>query len=471
MPVIPPAVGRLLYRTSQATGGSTVERRLHLLRDTQRWDPTALHEFQFRKLVDLVRHSYERVPYYRATMRRHGLHPDRIRDFDDYRRLPFLTRRDLRDHQSELLARPVSATLATRQSSGSTGERVQFQQDRDFDLWCDAHQIRTYEWCGGWRPGEPFVLIWGAPAYFETRTRRQRINARLLNRLELNGYRLDRAAVNALLERVVAFRPAIISGYTTALYLLARAAREQGATFDRLRAVQPNAEPLNAVMRAEMQAAFGCEVFDKYGSRETNIVAHESPAHAGMCIQAEHTYVEFLTRNGTPCRPGETGRLVVTTLNNRAMPLLRYETSDLAAPLAGTCPSGTTLPRMTSVLGRRQDVLRTPEGGLIHPQLFSNILRQFPAVEWFQIVQQREHELTVRAVAPVGLPADDQEQIAHLIRTLSGFAFVIVFDLLRDMPESPTGKFRLCVSELPHGGDEPLARLNATRAAIADEAG
>jgi phenylacetate-CoA ligase len=436
-----------------------------VLRETQHWDPEALQELQFRKLIALVRYSYERVPYYRAAMRRRNLQPEHIRDFDDYRRLPLLTRRDLRDHQAELLARPIPATLTTRQSSGSTGERVQFQQDRDFDLWCDAHQLRTYEWCGAWRLGEPFVLVWGAPAYFEARTRRQRATAWATNRVELNGYRLDRPAVDALLERAIAFQPMVISGYTTALYLLARAARERQATFPRLRAVQPNAEPLNAVMRAEMEEAFDCEVFDKYGSRETNIVAHESPGHDGMCIQAEHTYVEFLDDRGDPCQPGETGRLVLTTLNNRAMPLLRYETSDLAAPLAGTCRSGVTLPRMTPVLGRRQDVLRTPDGGLVHPQLFSNVLRQFPAIEWFQVVQQQAEALTLRVVAPGGLPDADQARITRLVRTLSGFDSAVTFDLLSDMPPSRTGKFRLCVSELPQGGDESLARLNRLREA------
>lgn len=458
-------MARTLYWASQAIQRKgEIRRRLELLNNTQYWEPDRLRAFQWRKLQLLVRHAYDTVPYYRELMDRHTLRPEHLREEDDYRRLPQLSRTTLRFRADDLMSRTAPADVQRRQSSGSTGERVEFCQDRDFDLWSRAHQLRTYSWCGSWQLGEPFALVWGSPTYFETRSRTSRVDNRLSNRIELDAFRLDHAALDRLLNQLAIFQPRLISGYTTAIYLLARLARQRGVTFPELRAIQPNAEPLSDPIRTEIEHGFGCEVFDKYGSRETNIIAHESPAHDCLRIQAEHTYVEILDNQGHPCPPGKLGRLVVTTLNNHAMPLLRYQTTDLAVPLAATTHDGLGLPAMSSVIGRTQDILCTPDGGLIHPQMFSNVLRQFAAIDWFQVVQHEEDALALRVVTRTSLE-NETEQISSLICDLAGFNFRITFELLRDMPASSTGKFRLCVCDLPSNTlDRDLRALNNLRA-------
>jgi phenylacetate-CoA ligase len=447
-----------------------IRRRLALLTRTQHLSPEEVLTLQADKLRRLVAHCYESVPHYREAMESSGIHPSEVVDRGSFAALPLLTRDVLAergDHLVSHLADP--RRLRSRHSSGSTGLRVEVKQDRDFDMWCRAHQMRTYAWCGGWRLGDPFVLLWGSPVLFETRTRTQRLDNLLSRRVELNAFRLDTQSLDRLLDALVGIQPRLISGYTTALYLLAQRAVERGVELPRLDAVQATAEPLPAPMRSTISAGLACEVFDKYGSRETSIVAHESPAHAGMCIQAEHTYVEFLDADGAACRPGQPGRLVVTTLNNVAQPLLRYETSDVAAPLDGACPSGIGLPLMTPVGGRLHDVICTPDGGAVHPQLLSNVMRQFPEVRWFQVVQDELARLVVRVVAPDGpLPPDTRQLIARLLREHVGFDYTIDFEHLPDMPDASTatGKYRVCVCRLPEG-ETAVAGLNDMRAGAA----
>lgn len=456
------------YWLSQSLQGKgEVRRRLAQLTAAQWASPEEVRARQLAKLRALVEHCWATVPYYREAMTAEGIEPRDVVDFDAYARLPLLTRELLHERGTDLVSRTADRErLSARHSSGSTGARVEVLQDRDFDMWCRAHQLRTYAWCGGWRLGDPFVLVWGSPVLFEGRTRAQRIGNRLARRTALSVFQLDRAAVDRTLDALAAVQPRLISGYTTALYLLAQRALERGVELPRLRAVQPTAEPLAAAMRATIAEGLDCEVFDKYGSRESSIAAHESPAHAGMCVQAEHTHVEFLDARGAPCRPGQPGRLVLTTLNNRAQPLLRYETTDVAAPLEGRCPSGVGLPLMTPVAGRLQDVLCTPGGGLVHPQLLSNVMRQFPRVRWFQAVQERDERLTLRVVAPEGpLPEEDRRLIAEQIGRHAGYAYDVAFEHLPDMPEATTetGKFRVCVSAAGRR-DGALAELNALRA-------
>jgi phenylacetate-CoA ligase len=250
--------------------------------------------------------------------------------------------------------------LNVRYSSGSTGLRVAVKQDRDFDMWCRAHQLRTYSWGGGWRLGDPFVLVWGAPMLFEGRSHAQLMDNRLSRRLERNSFRLDRGSLDRTLDVLVRFRPRLISGYTTALYLLAQRALERGVELDSLVAVQTTAEPLPPAMRATIAAGLAREVFDKHGSRESSIVAHESPAHAGMCIQAEHTYVEFLDAHGATCRPGQLGRLVLTTQQHGPAPAaIRDHRLGLSA--------GRKLP-LRDWAAPNEPGLRSPPRRHLHPQ-------------------------------------------------------------------------------------------------------
>ncbi|GIE86815.1 phenylacetate--CoA ligase family protein [Actinoplanes regularis] len=452
------------YWTSQSMqGNSAVRRRLKHLLDTQTWSATDLARLQAEKLCSVIRHAYETVPYYREVMHRRGLRPSDVTDVADLQKLPILTRATVRDHPGRLMSAAAGPDLTRRGSSGSTGQRVEICHDRDFDLWCRAHQLRTYTWCGDWQLGEPFALVWGSPAYFESQTRHQRLDNRVSRRIEINAYRLDHDAIAAILDRLIRHQPSLISGYSTSLYLIARLAARRQIRLPGLRAVQPNAEPLTPAMREAMVGGFGCPVFDKYGSRETNIVAHEAPDHDGMLIQSEHTIVEVVDENDRPVPSGQPGRLLLTQLNNRAMPLIRYETTDLAT-LLEPHPAGFGFPRMSPVMGRMQDVLCTPHGGLIHPQLFSNILRQFPLIDWFQVVQDRLDHLLIRMVASSGLGDDDRAQITRLIAELTGYPFAIDYERLADMPMSPTGKYRICVSDLPANAVDPtVSALNALR--------
>lgn len=469
------AVSEFVRRLSESSywvsqrlqGKADIQRRVRLLCETQWWEPERIRDLQLRKLQRLLTHCYETVPYYRAAMDERGIDPRDIVDFASFSTFPLLTRELLAAHADELLSSGANeGKLSERYSSGSTGSRVAVKQDRDFDMWSRAHQLRTYSWCGGWRLGDPFVLVWGAPMLFEGRSHAQLVDNRLSRRIERNSFRLDRGSLDRTLEALVRFKPRLISGYTTALYLLAQRALERGIELHSLLAVQTTAEPLPPAMRATIATGLTREVFDKHGSRESSIVAHESPAHAGMCIQAEHTYVEFLDAHGAACRPGQLGRLVLTTLNNTAQPLLRYETTDLACPLEGSCPSGVGLPLMSPVSGRLHDVICTPNGGLVHPQLFSNLMRQFPEVRWFQVVQERQERLTLRVVTPQGpLAASTRQLIAEQIHEQTGYRFTVSFDALRDMPDASTetGKFRVCVHS-SSAGEEALSHLNALRA-------
>jgi len=144
----------------------------------------------------------------------------------------------------------------------------------------------------------------------------------------------------------------------------------------------------------------------------------------------------------------------VTNLTNRAMPLLRYESGDLAAWADGPCPCGSTLPRLAAVYGRVCEVILCPSGKLLHSAFFSGVMRGAGGVQGFQMVQRSREDLLVRFVP---LPGTDIEQtqarVRRLIAERGDPAFRVTFEVYDEgLPTSSSGKHRFVVSlldELP----------------------
>ncbi|HDR8128710.1 TPA: phenylacetate--CoA ligase family protein [Bacillus cereus] len=447
---MPETVAKYLYwKTQDLRGRNEIKQRLEWLNETQWWTPKQLQELQFEKFKQTIEHAYNTVPYYKRLFEERDITPNDISSFKDIKKLPLLTREKLLDNQNMLVSTEADYdTLQTNFSSGSTGRRAEFKQDVNFRLWMKAHQLRTYQWCNNWDLGKPFVLLWGSEIYWSFKEVIDKAENLMTNRKEFNTFNLSKDLISDFLIKLCKYKPYLVSTYTNAMYLIAKEAEKQNLQIEGLKAIQATSEPVPIAMRKDMRRIFNCEVYDKYGSRETNIISHESPNHEGNLIQVENVFVEFLNEKGEDCQPGEKGRIVVTTLNNLSMPLIRYETSDLASPLEGYCSSGLGFPRMSDVHGRIQDLILTPSGEHIDAYFFSFLFMRFKEIHWFQVVQQKIDHLLIRLYVPNGVSQSILDEITNRIHHHTGFPYNLEFEKLNKMPESPTGKFRLCISEL-----------------------
>src|SRR5439155_10265812 len=132
--------------------------------------------------------------------------------------------------------------------------------------------------------------------------------------------------------------------------------REAGQRLPGLRAIQSIAEALTEEARASVEAAFGVPVKNLYSCMEAGYVASTCPEGHGLHVHAENVLLEVLDEQGRPCRPGETGRVVLTALHNFLTPFVRYEILDGATLGAERCPCGRGLPLLTGVQGRQRPV-------------------------------------------------------------------------------------------------------------------
>lgn len=443
------AARELYWMTQRLRGRGAVRGRLAELERNESLTAAEMDALQAQKLRAMAIHSYATVPYWRRIMDERGLRPEAIDSVESLRALPILDRASLTSNREQLVSRSEDVRAPRwNYSSGSTGVRAAFLQDADFREWMRAHQLRTYQWCSGWKLGDPFALLWGSEVYWSLKNTSDRIDNALSNRREFNSFLLSPESIEKFTRQLVDFRPELISSYSNAIMLVAKECRRMGVTLPSLKAVQGTSEPLTPGVRAAVRSTFDCDVYDKYGSRESNIVGHETSTSDGLLIQSENVIVEIIDDDGAPCPPGQRGRVVLTTLNNRAMPLIRYETADVATFQPGRSHEG-PFRRMSFVSGRLQDLITVPGGASLDAYFFSYLMMGFPEVLWFQVVQDEPDHLTVRCYSRATEIARVFDAIAERIRHHSRFPFRLSFESLDEIPPSKTGKFRLCVNNLP----------------------
>src|SRR5208282_3466525 len=147
-----------------------------------------------------------------------------------------------------------------------------------------------------------------------------------------------------------------------------------------------------------------------YSTVEAGYCALQCPEHEHYHVQSESALVEVLDKAGDPCRPGESGRLVVTSLHNFAMPLIRYDTGDFAEP-GGPCSCGRGLPVLDRIVGRVREMLVMPSGARSFPRLRTEKLADIAGVVQFQVVQKSIRDLEVRLVVAPSFASADEDRL------------------------------------------------------------
>jgi phenylacetate-CoA ligase len=300
-------------------------------------------------------------------------------------------------------------------TSGSTGTPVKFLWPLEQMRWLDAGEARARAWLGS-DVGTRRLEVRCRPV-----GRAQEISAVLLNTAAFHAPVVsDIEAVRRLVRALTRHPPALIWGVSNALYVLAVALLDDGRTV-RAGACWSGGNHLHSHYRRAFEQAFECDVYERYATMETGLVAHECVEARTLHVPAEGIVVEIVRADGSPAAPGETGDVVITTLHNTATPLIRYRVGDRAiAPDRAPCACGRGLPVFGRVVGRTNDILVTGRGGQITPaQAVEAVSPGTNSIVDFQVVQEADASLHLRVVQrDEPSAAADREMIARVFEQL-----------------------------------------------------
>ena len=338
-----------------------------------------MRELQGKRLRKIVEYVYHNVPFYRNRLQEMDLSPSDIRTIDDIVKLPFTTKKDLRDNYPfGLQAAPQSEIIRIHASSGTTGNPTIVGYTRkDISIWseCMARSLTAY----GVGRDDIFSVSYGYGLFTGG------LGAH--NGVETVGASVVPASTGNTEKHARLIRDLGITGIACtpsyALYL-AETMERMGITKDqiRLRVGAFGAEPWTENMRKEIQERLGLKGFNLYGLSEIMgpSVSYECEEQYGSHINEDHFFPEVIDPvTLEPLPPGQTGELVFTTLTKEGMPVLRYRTRDLCSLLPGECPCGRTNVRMSAIQGRSDDMLII-RGINIFPSQVESVVLTMPEI-------------------------------------------------------------------------------------------
>lgn len=449
----PLLVSRVVFPLIEYAKRKPTHARLRELEQSEWLAPETIRARQLDRLRRHLEFAYRDVPYYTRLFDEHGVKPAAIERLEDLARIPCLTKDIIRARFADLQPRDRPRHVQSRASGGSTGAPVTVLVDMDRLGFTEAARLRAHRWFGVGM-GAREIVLWGSSIELTAQDRIRRLRDRLINSRLLSAFDLSEEALARYAAVIRRDRPQKLFGYASALHRLAAYLERTGWVREPgwPRAVFTTAEPLYDFQRATIEAVFGCPVSVEYGCREIGFVAAECPA-GGLHIAAEGIVVETL----------EDGEIVLTHLDARAMPLIRYRTGDVGSFVDGPCPCGRGLPRLGPIQGRVTDFILTPRGKVVHALALIYVLREVPGVKEFQVVQDRIDHLTVTIVPGDGFNASSQATVTSRLSHALDDTVRIDVALADVIPRPASGKHRHVISKVTNGvlGEPGAARATA----------
>jgi phenylacetate-CoA ligase len=412
--------------------------------------PATIRDRQWRAVRGMLDHAYETTSFWRSQLQESGIHPQDLRSLEDFRRVPLLTKADLRSRAAELRSQSVKKSgLTHKQTSGSTGVPVEVWVDEAAQQWKRACVLRSDEW-SGWRLGERIAAVWGNPEYVKQGWRGYVRNALLHRATYLDTLKMDEAMMAAFAEKLRRRPPSLLFGHAHSLYLFARFVETRGGPGFRPKGIISTAMVLHDWERRTIEQVFDCPVTNRYGCEEVSLIACECERHEALHVNSDAIYLELLRPDGTPAAPGEPGMIVVTDLVNRAMPMIRYEVGDMAVWAGRPCSCGRGLPLLERIEGRVADYVVTPRGELISGiSLTENFAVLVPGIAQLQIVQESIDYFVFRIVRGPDFGPASLEKIRALVVERFGPGVRHECQFVDRIPQEPSGKYRFCISKVP----------------------
>ena len=353
-----------------------------------------MRAWQDERLVKQVQHVWDNVPFYRKKMEEKGLTPADIKGVDDLKKLPFITKDDLREcYPYGLLAKPLKDCVRIQSTSGTTGKRVvAFYTQHDVDLWedCCARAITAV---GGTEEdvcqvAYGYGLFTGGPG--------------------LNGGShkvgcLTIPTSSGNTERQIMFikdlNATILCCTPSYAAYLAESVNERGLRDKiKLKAGIFGAEAWSEEMRRDIEKQLGIKAYDIYGLTEITGpgVSFECEEQTGMHVNEDHFIPEIIDPNTGEVLPdGTKGELVFTSITKEAFPLLRYRTRDICVLSRKKCSCGRTLIKMAKPMGRSDDMLIIKGVNVFPSQVEAVLLEQGYQANYQIIVDRVNHSDTM----------------------------------------------------------------------------
>lgn len=407
-------------------------------------------KIQKKALEDLILHCYINVPYYKSIFDQVGLVKGQSIDLSKFTCLPILTKKIIREKFDQL--KSVDEEIVTRKlyddtSGGSTGEPVRLIKDQQVWTTSMAGKWLFYSFISGFPCKH--VKLWGSERDILKAGHGLQGSLKnwLYDRRILNAYKMSGIDMFNYVKSINTYKPIIIEAYVQSIFELARFIKDNSLNVYQPEGIITTAATLHPDMKTSIEEVFRCKVYNRYGSREVGDIACSCDKDEGLHLNLFHSFVEILNEALEPCKPGEAGKVYITTLNNYSMPLLRYDIGDVAVEAnSKQCSCRRGLPLIARVTGRVTDYFINENGDYIYGGIFTRLFYFKKWVKQFQVIQRDYDFIDIFIVGE----RDEQElrSIEEKVRIIMGDDCKIKWSFVDEIQPTKSGKYLYTISKV-----------------------
>lgn len=396
--------------------------------DLEKGGVEAIDSYKLERIQSLCKYASETIPYFKK------LNIDRNGGLGAF---PVLRKNEIRKSMNDFLL--PNTRHSWRSTSGSTGSPFVFPKDRDATAHMDALMYHLYSWHGV-NVGDRQARLWGTPLNFQGRMV-QKTRDFLLNRKRLSAFLMDDCNNKKYFYELTRFKPKYFYAYTNALYQFALSLERQGLDGRELEIPVAicTGEVLFPFQREKILNMFGCMVVNEYGSTENGIIAFECE-HNKLHI-APTLELEILNPNSNGF-----GNVVITELNSKAIPFIRYDIGDVARFVHAQCDCGRPQRIIEVKEGRVDNYIICPDGSQVYDAIFAYSLKN--DVEKFKVVQESINAISISIVPKPGYCASSEQRILAQLRKYLGQEIDIVVSKVDSIQPEKSGKLRYFESRI-----------------------
>jgi phenylacetate-CoA ligase len=414
-----------------------------VLEKTQ-WDSLEeIQRNQLKKIRQLIKHSYNTVPYYHNLFKSNNIKPDEIQKISDLHKVPCLEKTIIQNQKEELISTAISKKQMFDYHSGGTNYPIHFLLTKEHRSWELAAEYRAYKWMG-YEFGDHCLYLEGTLNPHTKKSIIKKITNYLENIDQIKFHKVTDDSIKSYIRKIRAFNPEVIRANASSVFFIGRYMLREGIDDIRPRLVITGAENLLPEQKKIVEDAFGCPVFDYYGSREFGSLAAECTEKMGYHITSENVLIEFIN-DCEYVAPGEMGNVIITNLRNFGMPFIRYNIGDVGSPCDELCNCGRGLPLMQSIGGRANDFLAyfDPSINMIitlsNPVVIAGVLYNLP-LQNFIIKQENLKKIEIDIVPLESYSKEHTQLLLSHLETQLGEYLEFQVNLVEEIPALRSGK-------------------------------
>jgi|LADL02.1.fsa_nt_gi phenylacetate-CoA ligase len=439
MKAIKKLISRLFIRISDIIFYYSSLKKFHYLEIMKNKDKSEIENIQLIYLKKIIEVAYNDCQYYQEKLNKNDLSPSKINSLEDLKKIPPTTKVDIRKYVNQMINSKIKCCrIKTIHSSGSTGQpKVFYNTFRDYS-WHMASIYYHYKQAG---------VDYGDKILYIKDFKR----IKLINKLSSFFSRsssiflqtFDENSLKAIVEKIERINPKIIHSRSITFFLLAEIIKKSKGYIRPIHSISTTGSILFPHYRELIENVFNTKVFDHYGG--------DGMAIACQCEYGNYhnfdlgVIMEVVDDNLNPVPEGTIGRILITDLHNKYMPIIRYEIGDMGMKIKGLCKCGSQYGLMAQPFGRDTDIIRLSNGVSLNVHQFGYYFRNIEEILQFQIREVGQDQLLILFQVSQELNERKRDQILKRIDELSIGQAQVEIRIVDEIPLEKSNKRRYMI--------------------------